>query len=244
MKKLPKNTSRIFFILVLVAALGGCRKTETTETVTADDAADAVSSSLTTASGGISESATDVAQFTYSQGYGKNGSVQTLTCGVPFDTTITRTHTGTVTASYTYHGQYLLSCNAMVPESVAYTGSHTGNYDGLKMQSSNSGNSSLTVTGLQPSAQQYTVSGSYSRSGSCTSKVRNHNTFTSEINITLTNVAISKSTMKITGGNGTATVQCSTTGGRNYNFTGDIVFNGDNTATLTVNGNSYTIQLY
>jgi hypothetical protein len=56
-------------------------------------------------------------------------------------------------------------------------------------------------------------------------------------------VEISKSTYEIIAGEGTVTVTGENSGGNSFSFTGSIVFNGDGTATLTLNGTEYTINL-
>ena len=112
------------------------------------------------------------------------------------------------------------------------------------MQSSNAGSRNLVLTGLQPQSASYTLNGAFTRTGSHTSKVRNQNTFDTNVSINITSVTVDKSTMKITGGTGTADVTCEVSNGNSYSFTGSLVFNGNGTATLTINGTDYTITLY
>ncbi|MDF1676550.1 MAG: hypothetical protein P1U44_12620, partial [Vicingaceae bacterium] len=72
--------------------------------------------------------------------------------------------------------------------------------------------------------------------------VRNQNPFTSTINDSLTNIEVDKTTHKILSGNASITLIV-TFAGNQYNFSGNITFNGNNTATLVLNGNTYTINL-
>lgn len=245
MKTLPNNLSRLFFLLVAVLLLSSCRKNDTTTTITADDAADAITYAFESSSGGTADELADASQYTLNQGYGKTEGINTLSCGVPFDSTITLTYNGAnTTASYTHNWHMLLSCSGPVPASLAFEGSYSGNFNSLRMQSSNTGSRALTVTGLEPSAQVYTFNGSTSRTGSHTSKVRNQTTFNVTIQSSLSNVTVSKTSYHITGGSGTVTATCSTSGGNSQTFNGTIVFNNNSTATLTINGTNYTIQLY
>lgn len=246
MKTLPNNLSRLFFLLVAILLLSSCRKNDTTTTtVTADDAADAITYAFESSSGGTADELADASQYTLNQGYGKTEGANTLSCGVPFDSTITLTYnSANTTASYTHNWHMLLSCNGPVPTSLAFEGSYSGNFNGLRMQSANTGTRALTVTGLEPSAQVYTFNGSTSRTGSHTAKVRNQNTFNVTIQSNLSNVTVSKSTYRITGGSGTVTATCNESNGTSKTFNGTIVFNGNSTATLTINGTNYTIQLY
>lgn len=244
MKALQQHMSRLFLLMIALSFLGSCRKNDNTTTITTDDAADAISYAFESSSGGTADELAQASQYTLNQGYGKTNGLNTLSCGVPFDSTIAIAYSGAnTTASYTHNWHMLLSCNGQVPSSLAFEGSYQGNFNSLRMQSSNTGVRTLTVTGLQPSAQEYTFNGSTSRTGSHTSKVRNQNTFDVAIESTLNDITVSKTTYRITGGNGTVTAVCNTSNGTSKTFSGTLVFNSNSTATLTINGSDYTIQL-
>lgn len=245
MKPLQQNLSRFLLLLITVSLFSSCRKNDSTNDITTDDAADAISYALESSSGGTADELADVSEYALNQGYGKTEGLNTLSCEVPFDSTISLSYnSANVTASYTHNWHMLLSCNGPVPASLAFEGTYQGNFNGLRMQSSNSGTRALTITGVEPSAQVYTFNGSTSRVGSHTAKVRNQNTFNVTIQTELSNVTVSKSTYRIIGGSGTATAVCSDSNGNSKTFNGTIVFNGNSTATLTINGIDYLIQLY
>lgn len=241
--KTTKTLYQLSFILVAIAVLSSCRKKDTTE-ITSDDAADAVTYALESSTGGYADQVSHITDYTYNEGYGKTDETQTLQCGVPFDTSVSVSLTSSnITANYTHTWNALLSCNGSVPSSLTFSGNYSGNFSSPRMESSNTGTRNWVLTGLQPSVQVYTLNGSFSRSGSHTSKVRNKNTFNTTIQIDVTNLTVSKSTYRIQNGTGTAHVVCNVLNGNNYTYDGDIVFNSG-TATLTINGNTYTIQLY
>ncbi len=256
MKTQIKKSIALVAIPVLSMALivASCKKSSTTttttptQTVTADDAADAVSLSMESSSGGYAAQVTDGATYTSNQGYRTTpqaNQVMSLSCGIAFDTTVTKTYSGAVTASYTHQWHYLLSCDSLShPSSLAFSGSYNGNYSGNVMTSTNSGNRNWTITGLGSSYTSYTYNGSFTRTGSHTSKLRAQNTFNVNMQMTSTNVVVNKSTKKITAGTGTVNVTCTVSNGNNYSFTGTLTFNTNNTATLVINGNTYTITLY
>lgn len=232
-------------ILALVLVLAGCRKKETEE-ITEEDAADAISYAIESSYGGLASDVSNTAEYAMDEGYGKTeGAVGvTLQCGVPYDTTINRVYNGTVSATYMHNWILTLGCNGNIPESLALTGTYSGTFISSRMESSNSGTRNWIMTGVLPSAAAYTVNGSFVRNGSHTSKVRNKNTFTVAINTQLTNITVDKATYRITGGTGACNAVCNVSNGDSYTFDGTIVFNSNNTATLTINGNSYIIQLY
>jgi hypothetical protein len=235
-------------LLSVSLCMSSCKKKteeepEPEKVITTDDAADVVSYTMESSSGGYTEQVSDGATYVYQ--FYNTASTHSLSCGIPFDTTVVRSHSGTVNATYTHQRHYLMNCDtASTPLSVMYSGTYNGNFDGPRMSSTNSGNRSWTITGLAPAATSYMYSGSLTRSGSHTSKVRNQYTFTSDLQVTTSNLTVNKSTRKITGGTGSVSITCVVVGGSTYSFTGTIVFNSNDTATLTINGTSYTINLY
>lgn len=241
--KTSNNLFKAAIIVLAVLAISSCRKDET-DSITTDDATDALTYALQSGSGGYSQQLSDAADYAYTEGYGKNGAVSGLSCGVPFDTAVSFVHTGTITANYNHSWTWTLNCTGPVPNTLDFEGTYNGNYDGPRMQSTNSGGGDFNITGIQPGPDVYTFNGNYTRNGSVSSKVRNKNTFTTQITVVASNITVSKATYKITGGNATATVQCSSSAGKVYNYDAAIVFNGDGTAAVTINGQTTTIQLY
>lgn len=231
-------------VFVSALAVSGCRKEkkEDEQVITTDDAADVVEYSLSSSSGGFAEQVSDGSEYAYEQGLRAGTSLE---CGVAFDTTVTRSHTGTITASYTHQRHFLLGCDsASNPVSLEYSGSYSGNYDGPRMHSSNTGNRNWIVKGLEAGSADYIYNGSFTRSGEHVSEVRNQYTFTSSLSMNTSNLHVAKSDRRIVSGTSSLTLSCMVSNGNTYSFSGSIVFNADHTATLTLNGNTYTIVLY
>ena len=86
------------------------------------------------------------------------------------------------------------------------------------------------------------MNGAYTRNGSQESKIGQQNSFTSTLTITASNLLVDKSTQEINGGTASFTLEGSGSGGTNITYTGSIVFNGNQSATLTLNGNSYPLN--
>jgi hypothetical protein len=87
------------------------------------------------------------------------------------------------------------------------------------------------------------LNGTYNRSGSQTSKVRDRNSFTSELDMTLASLSVNKNTLQIDGGTGTFTLTGSVAGGGSFSYEGSITFLGNGMATITINGETYEIDL-
>lgn len=243
-----KNSNLMSALLALVftaSVFGSCRKEEEEVPVTTDDAADVITYAMQKSSGGYASGSEEAAACMTEEGL--QTTTPTLQCGIPFDSTVTLNYNSSnVSASYTLSWDLLLSCNNQnVPQSLSFNSPYSGNYNGPLMSSSNSGNMAWTVTGLgSGSSVPYSFSGTFSRSGSHTSKVRNQVTFTSDLQVTVTAVTVDKTTQHITGGTGNVTLNCQSSTGKTYTFTGTLVFNANGTATLTINGTSYPINLY
>ena len=244
-----KNNNRItglfFAMLLIVTSFSSCRKEEEEAPITTDDAADVVTYAMQKSSGGYASESEEAAA--YMTDADLQTTTPTLQCGIPFDSTVTLNYsTSNVTASYTLSWDLLLSCNNQnVPQSLSFNSPYSGSYSGPLMSSSNTGNLTWTVTGLgSGSSTPYSFSGTFTRNGSHTSNVRNKTTFSSDLQVTVTAVTIDKVTQHITGGTGTVSLNCQTSTGKSYTFTGTIVFNSNGTATLTINGTPYSINLY
>jgi hypothetical protein len=243
--------------------LASCKKSSssTTTTPTSDDAADIATSSIQIGSGGFADQAGSVTIMSASNGYGlsnpEDGHGKThkggidggpltgpqgrLTCGVPFDTTVTYSYSGpNVTASFTHQWELTLNC---VDTSLAFAGTFTGNYDGPAITGSRTGTRDWVLTGIGTAYTAFVINGTFNCNGSWTMKVRSMNTFTNTVAITCTDVTVDKITHRITGGTGTVNITCVVSNGHSYQFTGTVVFNGDHTATLTINGKTYTILI-
>ena len=231
--RMPKTYGSVFVLTTLL--LVSCKKNE--EEITTDDAADVVSYAIESSSGGVSDQLKDCSEEAEVQ-------LATLNCGETFDTVVSHSYNGAVTGNYTTQRHYTLNCDAGVISSLTCTGSYSGNYDAPRMSSSNSGGINWVLTGLDVSSSEYSFNGSLNRSGTHTSKVRNKYTFNTSLSITSSNVMIDKTTHKIVSGSGSVTLTCDVVDGGSYDFSGSIVYHANETATLTINGNTYTITLY
>lgn len=232
-------------MLMISLFSGSCRKDEEEETpVTTDDAADVITYALESSSGGYAAQTTEAATFLDTEGLRVVQPV--LQCGIPYDTSLSANYTGNVTAAYSLAWDLLLTCDTQnVPQSLSFNSQYSGNYDGPVMQSSNSGSLTWTVTSLGTgNSNPYVFNGNFMRNGSHTSKVRNRTTFASDLTINLTGVTVDKTTQQVTGGSGSIALNCVSSTGRSYSFSGTIVFTGSGNATITLNNTSYNISLY
>ncbi|GAA4098601.1 hypothetical protein [Mucilaginibacter panaciglaebae] len=147
-----------------------------------------------------------------------------------------------VTFDAFYKFSRTLNCNNNNPDNIVTAVTYHGSFDGPRLSSSASGTSSITIAGLSNSATNFTINGSYNRQGSFNSKVGDKTSGSSVVNISVTNVTLTKSPRVITGGTANISISGTVPAG-SFSFSGTLVFNGNNQATLTVGTSVYVINL-
>ena len=130
-----------------------------------------------------------------------------------------------------------------MPDNVVDSLNYKGSFDGPRLSSSNTGSAKVTIAGLSPTATVFVLNGDYVRDGSFQSKVGNKASGNSHIDIVGTNITLSKPERKIVSGSATIAITGTGPKGNSFSYTGTIVFNGDGTALLTINGTAYTVNL-
>ncbi len=139
---------------------------------------------------------------------------------------------------------YQLNCDENGnASSLAYNMNYTGVYDAPRMASDDDGVLGYVLSGLSPDEYAVLFEGNYTRNGSQESKVRHMNAFTSTLIFDISNVAVSKTTYQIMSGTSLVSFTGISSNGNEYHFNGTLTFNGDETATLVLNGNTYIINL-
>jgi hypothetical protein len=241
MKTNVKNSVLALSILVFAVS---CKKeeptpTETPITITEDDAADLVASSIGTGTYGVSSSTNEAAQRTT---YAYN---QPVPCLYSLDTTIVKQspNGGAISYNYNLNYGYQMYCTNAVPTSLVCTMSSTGQLDQIRMSASSTASGSLTFTGLAPSASQYTLSGTYQREGSASSKVRAKNSFTYNLTINISDFLVNKTSYQIEGGSSTVSLVATTSTGKTFSFSGSLSYIDENTASLVIGSRTFTINI-
>jgi hypothetical protein len=232
-------------VLLLAATMVSCQDEDknSLSAVTEADAVDAIEASVTAESNGVARMAADASTVAEAEAVYTNSPQ--LTCGQLY----TESHVAagsSLTYSYDYTGShsYQLSCTAQgLPDSFAYTYDMDGTYDTPRLYSNDNATADVAITGLSFSTPQAIINGSYVRNGYEESKVRQMRHFNSLITLSLANITINKASQQITGGTASVSMTGTGSGGNSFSYNGAITFNGDQTATLVINGNTYTINL-
>lgn len=245
-KSFFKSSSKLVaLLLVATLSLTSCNKDDdsTSDAIEEVDAVETIENSLVAESNGMSRSMETTMVYAESQNLYTDSP--SLNCGQLYAESFSENYSSPdYSYNYSANCSYLLSCNAEGnAQSFNYSFSRNGDYDTPRMSSDDNVNANWDVTDLDASTSNTIFNGSYVRIGSQVSKVRNMNTFNSTLTYSLNGIAVNKDTYKIASGSASVVFEGTSTSGNSYTYNGTITFNGDDTATLVINGNTYTIYL-
>lgn len=233
------STMALVAMFGMSTVLVSCDKdNETPVEITEEDAYDVIEGSLVESSYGLSQTVEEASTTA------EDLAVYTTDADIECGQLYTNTYSANgANFNYSEERSYKLICNnAEEPSSFEFDNTASGTYDVLRMSSDDNFTTELTVTGLEPSSDNAIVNGSYVRNGTQQSKVRYNRSFTSTVNYSLNNLQLNKSQHKIEGGTAVLNITL-TADGVTKTYNANLTFNGDNTATLDINGNIYSINL-
>jgi hypothetical protein len=169
-----------------------------------------------------------------------SGNIQ---CGEPVEHTVSYELSGPNTGMFTRTWSFLLNCVGGIPVSLDAYSSYEGSYYGNAVEREIDGTRTWTWTQLQPNQEERILNGISQRNGERSFNVGNQNTFNWSIQTEAMDVSVNKETHQITGGMVEASGSLIVSNGNSYSFEALIVFNGDGTATVTINGEVYEVEL-
>ena len=230
---------------LLVGAMVSCKKGNNSSqpnTSSTDEAADLVTASLSTSTQGALSGTTDITVSADAKLH-----VDT-TCGVTWADSVNRSIPFGQQYDYTYKAKYTYTYNCGTSANayagtVSTTSAYSGSFVTPNLASTFAGSSDFTIGGVNHLSPTYTVNGEYKRSGSFQSKTDTSYEGTHSVDITITNLVLIKPLRIIKSGSASFTISGDMPKRGAFNYTGTIVFNGGNNATLTVNGQGYLINL-
>lgn len=228
--------SALFAMLVLGLTACGKDREQIKQTISEQQIAYLVEGALQEAQAGLTEQLAimvAIAQETVS-----------AQCGVTKDSTVTFEQTTLVgSADYVTDYTWTLVCqDDVVPLNYDFISHMEGGYNNNRMTSNDYGDATWELTGLNETVAEFTANGDYSRNGEQTFKAEGIVT-ESNMDMVVTNLKIDKTSEAITEGTAEVSVHGSTDAGDSFDFEGEIVFNGNGKATLTVNGKKFNITL-
>jgi len=241
-----KTLRSIALIGLVAGALLSCNKANNSQpnTNSTDEAADLVTASISSNSQGALDGFSDVTVSSETK-----INIDSL-CGTVWIDSVNRSIPVTpgVNDNYLYKANYsyALNCtNGVFNHSATVTSVYSGSVANSILSSTFTGSSNLIVSGLGVAYPAYIINGDYKRSGSFQSQSDTSYHGTHSIDITFTNVGLIKPLNVLQSG-GTASFTIAgnmPSKGGAFSYTGTIVFNSNNSATLTVNGTVYLVNL-
>jgi len=194
---------------------------EPANSITTEEAAVIISSSLASNTSGVtmvSGKTTNVTEDLLED----NAGGRVAACGLSqnLDLSGASPAGATITYSYDFSYKFKLNCSAESPSDVSANLSYSGAFESAKLAAEHSGTSELTVTGLETA-----VAGN------------------STVEITLKDVVIDKATHKIVSGTGSYLINGTVPDKGNFNYSGEINFEGLDIAVLTIKGDKFSCNL-
>ncbi|MCX6277524.1 MAG: hypothetical protein NT004_05445 [Bacteroidetes bacterium] len=226
------NLKIVFFLMLAIAMATSCKKNEETPLpdATAEEAAAIMATSFCTGNAGTMTQVEDAVDL--SQSIMLKSSL--------IDSSFTITSLPGALIAYQYQMNYSFGFQA--PNNFQLVYSASGNYDSPNVTAAISGDGTLAVTGFL-TGDAYIVNGKSASEGNFATKIGNKNSITGTVSSTITNFRFSKTTGLPESGSATIVVAGSTGAGRSFGFTGTLVYNGNNNATLTINGKTFNFNV-
>lgn len=237
------------FLLFLAGSmmfLSSCSKDEATavsnEAMSSDEVAEIVSMSLSEDAMGatsVIESSVEVSSTA-----SKPSKVKSSDIVYSKDTTITKVSNPSALISYsmTTSYEYNFTLDSIgTPKSSVVSYSYSGNFDAPRLSSAHNGSGVLSIGNLGNSVCE--VNGSYERASDVLTKGIRAKESNSNTKLVFQSVLVDKSIRRIQSGTATLTMSGSVPRKGDYSFSGTVIFEGNDLASLTIEGKKYTINL-
>ena len=240
------KTLKLSVVALMILGAAACSKNNgsngptSTTTATTDVAADLVTASLAVNAQGSIGNVNDVTVSAQAK-----INLDSL-CGTTWADSVSRSITlGSFSYSYKAKNSYSVQCTtpSVFAGTVDINTSYSDSYSGPRVKSASSGSAAFAVSGLGRASALYSLTGEYKRSGSFQSKIDSTYNGTHNVDIVFTQLTYTKSGRSIKSGTATFTISGDMPKRGSFSYTGTIVFKGGNSASLTINGYNYIINI-
>lgn len=190
---MKKNKAWLFLSMFAVAV--ACQDDdEPTNSITSEEAAVIVSSSLASNTSGVNMVSGKTADVTEDM-LKDNAGGRVAACGLSQNLNLSGASPDGASITYAYDLSYKfkLSCTEEEPSDVSVNLSYSGEFDAPKLAADHSGTAELDLTGLESAATDFLFNGLYKRSGSFNNKEAVV-TGNSSVEVTLKDVKVNKTT--------------------------------------------------
>ena len=250
---LPKTTMKrnnpfMLGLAIMTLTFASCSddddSNDGTETsITEEEAAEAIAMAVSPESGGMVEQ-TNQAIYTMEEDNSASNKAEDYECGVEYGSSYNISgQSANVTYSASLTWSWIIDCGTgIIPSAADFDLTGTSSYDGPRISSEASTSASINIQNLDDAESSYVVNETFTMAGSQESFVRNENAFTSTIEFTTTDLTILKANYNVASGTVYASFVGKASNGNTYDYSGTLVFTGNQTATLTMgSGNTYNL---
>ena len=236
---MTRSTSIFALLLTAILALSSaCNRTEELPiTLSESEAVEIIQASLHSQAGGLTTNIEDLVTALL------EAVASGELCDTAYQENLEQDFSGSnLEASYNAILSYTLRCNSLgIPQSADAGLTTSSQYQTTRISSDDSGSFSGTVDGLEPALSTVQLNAVYRQVGSQDLRFAEQKDINSTLFLDLLNLDIRKTTRAIEAGEGTFTFSGSSTD-ESFSYAGSLVFTGNNTATLTINGTSYPLE--
>lgn len=240
---------KMVYSLALISGLAlmvfSCKKDEDDGVITEAEMAEAAAQTISSQGGGMVEQTNAALKVVTTLEAAADKAKLKDYCGYSDTKTLTSANADTASYyiwSYGLTWTYNLTCTEKVPTEFGFKSVGRALYDFPRMSSDDSVTNILTVTGLISDSALYKVNLTYNRMGTQQAKFGKMHKFTSTVKIVSSNIYINKTTMKIASGTATVVIKGESSGGKSFQLSGNLVFSGNDAASLTMNDTKYTVS--
>lgn len=225
------------FLLSALAIFSSCSNDDELRNGDVNEVALFLSSSISTETFGVNALISESATLEESATGGRTAICEYTDAG---EFSVSSDPSATVALSYGYTYDVSVNCNEnQFPISLNIGFDYAGNFDGPELIWTHEGTGDFVVA---PQATEDLIyNGTYNRNGSFDLKNFDRSG-SSDVSITLSNVVVSSEDNTILSGSGTFSINV-TRSQRSYQAEGTITFNGDDTASLEFNDNTFTFNI-
>lgn len=220
----------VSFLLLLMLILGGCGKEEATLVLSEEDILETLDANLRSDDGGV------FLELEQAPGLFK---AATWPCGITFDTTLIKK-----SLAFTLEQQvsWTVICNEKMPVKMEILQTGSWQLNRKFLQAGSNAQSNLIMSQLVTN-DQYLINGVSFREGqNLLTRPSANREYTHSFKIQFQDVRIRKQDKTIASGQANFNISGQVKDGKAFNQSGNLVFNGDNTATISTQGKTYTIS--
>jgi hypothetical protein len=166
-------------------------------------------------------------------------------CGVVDSFAVARQETAASTINYNYAlgYYYTVNCNNTVADNLTSHIVYNGSFDASNLAEVNKISSDMNLSALSGTGTTYSLNGNYQSDGTFNTYDETQLSGNNDINIDIKDMVITKANRNIVSGTANVSVSGTVKNKNSFMYNGTVVFNGASSATLTLEGVSYSVNL-